>query len=386
MKRCVHLLFSVVLLLSNLGCGSQPDAATEGSPSNPADDRSTPTAAARPATVVDEPIKYSEYRDPKTGLVQSRSPIPQSWQVHGQDAPVFMTSPRGLKVYKTESFQFGWSPDPFMQQTIRQTGQTVAPPVPLQQIVEQEIRPNARAEGYRFVGSFAAPEVESLWQRLLAAMPQTGNRRSAEALVTEWQADTTSTRSMIVLVRTTTQSPQSLVWQLLTTQLEAPADHYEPAKAAYLYAVANTELNPQWITASNRALSNSIREIRRYWDNASQISRQAHQQRMQSIAARGAAAQSVGKTYSDILDISHQGYLNRDSINNQGHSGLVDSIRGTTVIGNHETGEHYDVDGNNAYYWVNNDGVYIGTDNSLFDPRQNQLTRDDQWARFHKER
>ena len=383
MKRIVCPLLLLLLPLLP-GCGSQPDA-TDGPAHEPAGDRSTPTAATRPATVADEPTKYNEYRDPKTGMVQSRSPIPESWQVHGQDAPITMTSPRGLKVYKTESFQFGWSPDPFMQQSIRQMGSTVAPPVPLQQIVEQQIGPNARAQGYRLVGSFDAPGVEGLWRRLFAAMSQTGSRRTVDAMATEWQADT-GTRSMIVLVQAITQSPQSMVWQLVTSQLEAPAEHYEPAKTAYLYALANTELNPEWIAASNRALANSIRETRQYWDNASQISAQAHQQRMRSIAARGAAARSVGQTYSDILDISHQGYLNRDSINNQGHGALVDSIQGTTVIGNHQTGEHYDVDGNNAYYWVNHDGAYIGTDNALFDPRLDELTRDDQWTRFHKER
>jgi hypothetical protein len=103
---------------------------------------------------------------------------------------------------------------------------------------------------------------------------------------------------------------------------------------------------------------------------------------MAAINARGAAAQSVGGTYSDILDISHQGYLSRDNINNADHGSGINAIHNTTVIGNHETGEHYNVDGNNNYYWVNDDGVYIGTDNALFDPRLNQATRSAQWNRF----
>lgn len=48
--------------------------------------------------------------------------------------------------------------------------------------------PSAQSQGYRFLGSSGAPGVEGFWQRLQAAMPDTGNRRSAEAMVTEWES------------------------------------------------------------------------------------------------------------------------------------------------------------------------------------------------------
>jgi len=129
----------------------------------------------------------------------------------------------------------------------------------------------------------------------------------------------------------------------------------------------------------------SVGEIKSYWEEAGRISRDAHQQRMQAIQARGSAAKSVGDTYSDILDISHQGYLSRDSINSGGHSHSVNAIQNTTLIGSNSTGEHYSVDRNNSYYWVNGDGKYIGTDNPLFDPRTNPVTREESWSKFHKE-
>jgi len=106
---------------------------------------------------------------------------------------------------------------------------------------------------------------------------------------------------------------------------------------------------------------------------------------MQAIEDRGAAARSVADTYSDILDISHQGYLSRDSINDQGHARSVRAARDVTLIGNRETGEFYDVDGNNRFYWVDQDDTYIGTDNALFDPRQNPATNEADWTRFHRE-
>lgn len=368
MRMIWRALAMPILAVSVTACDSQVQAGPEGS-----------------LAMAGEPMKHNEVVDSKTGMVQARSPIPQSWQVHEGDAPVYISSPQGLKVYKTQTHQFAWSPDPFMRQTMMQMGQTLAAPQSLPQILEQQVKPGAEAQGYDFVGSFEVPGVVGLWQRLQAAMPDTGSQRDVSALGTEWQA-VNGNRSMILMLKTTIRSAQSVIWQLHTTELEAPASHFDEAKAAYLYSVEHTEINPEWIAASNRNLLGSIREVRRYWDDAAQISRNAHQQRMQAIADRGAAARSVGETYSEILDISHQGYLTRDSINSQGQRRNVDAIRNTTVIANRETGERYDVDGNNRYYWVNGDGIYLGTDNSLFDPRTDPSTRDGQWTRFSRER
>lgn len=394
MQTLIYLLCLSLPAAWLLGCASEagspmnePGGATDAAlPGSVADE--TALAAApqdRPATVLDEPTKYHYVRDAQTGLIQSRTPLPQSWEVHSSESPVYISGPNGFKVYQSQAHQFGWSPDPFMQQSIRQMGQQVAPPASVHQILEQQVKPGAQAQGYRFVGTIEVPGIAGFWQRALNAMPHTGTRRSVEALGSEWETSNGS-RVLILLIRTLFEGPQSITWRLVTTELESPAAHYEAAKSAYLYGIGSTELNPEWVAASNRNLIGSIAEIRRYWDNAAQISRNAHQQRMQAIEARGAAAQSVGKTYSDILDISHQGYLTRDNINSAGHSRTVNAIANTTVVGNHETGEHYTVDGNNAYYWMNNDGVYIGTDNALFDPRLHELTRNEEWTRFHKER
>ena len=35
--------------------------------------------------------------------------------------------------------------------------------------------------------------------------------------------------------------------------------------------------------------------------------------------------------------------------------------------------------------WVNNDGLYIATDNPLFDPRNDQRINGENWTRFVKE-
>lgn len=127
-------------------------------------------------------------------------------------------------------------------------------------------------------------------------MPRNGNRRTVQALVAQLEAKN-GMKSLSVLVRTETRSAQAVVWQLMSSEMEASAQFYDVAKAAYLDSIASAELNPQWLAASN---------------------------------------------------------------------------------------EHYSVDGNSKYYWVNKDGLYIGTDNALFDPHSNQPTKGAVCNRFHK--
>ena len=328
-----------------------------------------------------EATKYLEFIDPKNGLVQARYPIPKSWTVNSTDDPVYIEGPNGLKVYKAETSNYVWSNDPMMQQSLQMGGQTLAQPAGTRQILEQFLKPNAQGQGYRFLKSYELPEVAGFWQRLFHAMPNTGSQRKVEALGTEWESNA-GTRSLIVLVQYQSMRQQTLFWGVQTTELETEPGSFEKARNAYLYSLANAQLNPQWIQHMNGQLVGNIRKSNEFWANATAQSAAAHQQRMNAIAARGNAATSVGNTYSDILDISHQGFLNRSHINDAGHASTIRAINETALIGNHETGEHYTVPAGSNYYWVSNDGAYFGTDNALLDPNTDQRMNDKDWTKF----
>lgn len=332
-----------------------------------------------------EPTKYNEFIDPTNGLVQARYPIPVSWTVHSTESPVYIEGKNNLKVYKTELEQFAWSNDPMMQQTLQMNGQVLAQPMNTRQLLEQFVRPNAEAQGYTFLKSYDLPEVAGFYQRLFTAMPNTGTQRQAEALGTEWETASGS-RSFVLLVRTRFVGQQAVQWNVQTTELETMPGYFTEAIHAYCYSLANAQLNPQWIQAMNGQLIGNIQETNKFWAQASAQSAAAHQQRMQAITARGNAALSAGKTYSDILDISHKGYLNRSNINDAGHAKTVRAINETTLIGNHETGEHYDVPSGSNYYWVSDDGFYLGTDNALLDPNTDKRMNEKQWTKFAVEK
>jgi len=220
MRSYVPLVWAAVFAVMLIGWESQTEAGAQ-------------TSYGKSGSVLDEPIKYKELIDRKLGMVQARSPIPESWQVHDDNDPIQMSSAQGVQIHKTQTYQFAWSPDPFMQQTIQMSRQELVAPQSLQQILDEQIKPGAASQGYRFLGTFQLPGVVGLWERLFAALPNMGNVHDVQALAGEWEPPN-SDRSLILMLITTTQTAQSMIWQLHTTEWDAPAAHYEAAKAAYM--------------------------------------------------------------------------------------------------------------------------------------------------------
>lgn len=62
------------------------------------------------------------------------------------------------------------------------------------------------------------------------------------------------------------------------------------------------------------------------------------------------------------------------------------AIQGTTMIANANTREAYQVPSGSKHYWVNTRGEYIGTDNSLLDPRSDSRLNSTDWTRFDEQR
>jgi hypothetical protein len=375
------LLLSCLLLLTCFACAAGPGSGEEGAADEASAERPEQAAAGVPAE-----IRYQEIREPQSGMVQAVSPVPASWEVQPEGSRISMTGPGGVTLYRTETTSFTWSDDPFAQQSARQMGHQVVPPLPLDRVLAQMVEPAARAQGNRLLRSYPVPEIEGFWQRFVAGMVQTGNQRQVRALGTEW-TDDRGQRTFVSLVQSITRDPQGLIlWTLQTTSLAAPEDAFDEARIAYLYAVGNTRLNPDWQQMANGRLVGQIQRDRAFHDDMMARSRSAHLQRMAAIEQAGRTARQVGNTYSEILDINHAGYLNRDSIQSGGHAATIDAIGERTLIGNHETGEHYRVDAGSNYYWVGNDGRYFGTDDPLYDPRTDQRVNDVEWTKFVTER
>lgn len=332
-------------------------------------------------------VNYLEFMDPQLRIAQHRAPYPSGWDYDTNPGDqLLLTGPDGTKVYQTGSGQFFASDDPSARQAAQMANRQVAPAIPLDRFVDQNFSPYMSQRGYRPVNRFPLPKIVALQELWAAGMPQGLSQKSFEALGVEWEGrDGSRAYTQLVLTRIWSpprQRPPSTVWSVSALELYAGREQYDAARNAFMYASDNTEPNPRWQIAMNEELLRRIRADKQYADALTRESQIQHIGRMNAILARGQASASVAKINSDILDINHAGYLNRSNMVSAGQARTVDMIAGQSVIANASTGEHYRVDAGSKNYWVNAEGQYFRTDNSLYDPRTDQNISNQQWQRF----
>ncbi len=329
--------------------------------------------------------KFFYIKDAENGMVMAKTPLPSSWTMdEAPNAHVPYRGPNKLKVYKTERYEYFYANDPFVNQTAMQMGKQVSQPMPLEDIVTYQIKPSMEGRGYTFVSSNSLPGVVKFWNTFSQGMPQTNSQRTYYAVGSEYQGPN-GVNVFILALQTFTQNNDGVIWSISTTHVEADRSYFSEAKDAYIFGVSNTQLNPQWQQYKNGQLAANFKRNDAFYREQLMKSEVAHKQRMSIIEAHGNTTRSVGSIYSEISDISHAGYLNRSNINSEGHSKTVNVIAENTVIGNHSTGEHYTVPSGTNHYWVNNRGEYIGTNNSLYDPRIDNKINDAEWTKFNVE-
>ncbi|WOD44148.1 hypothetical protein [Hwangdonia lutea] len=333
-------------------------------------------------------LKYHNIYDDGNGMVICRMPLPENWKYNAaKNAEITITAPNNIKVNKTETYNYAYANDAYSLQTLQMANNPnvqVSPVYTLQQILQNNIVPSAKSQGYKLIKSYQMPRVLQFWNRFDSGMLKTGSNRRYHVLGTDW-ADANGNRSCIILVQSIIAKGNFTSWTLQSTELEAPEQHFETAKEAYILSVANTQINMSWQQYKNKALLQSIRHNEAYWANATKQSQIAHNQRMRAINSRGNTTRSVGKTYSDILDINHAGFLKRSDMNSAGQSKTVNMIGERATISNMATGERYNVEDGSKYYWVNTNGEYFGTNNTFYDPRTDNRINNQEWHQFEVE-
>lgn len=85
-------------------------------------------------------------------------------------------------------------------------------------------------------------------------------------------------------------------------------------------------------------------ECRQTAEGWAEVARRGHELRMNDIASFGQTSLDIGRTNSEILDMSHQGYLDRDAATSAGQANLVQgAIQGAWTYGDPSTGAGYDL-------------------------------------------
>lgn len=315
-------------------------------------------------------IKYFEMVGESSGMVEIYVPLPASWEKSKQEGFLY-EGPNKIRVSAAFNSLFQFTNNQELLWMWQQQGIQNVPPMPLEQIIEKFFKPVAEQTGRTLTKTYPLPELANtmdlFYSQLFVSVP---TQREVNAYGLEWK-DNKGMSYVTALTINISYSQISSTWFFTGQYLQAPNEYFEEAKKSFLYGLTHTEANPEWVLAVYKR--DAERAGKAY---------QAHLGRMAIINSRNNTGRSVGDVYSEILDINHAGFLKRSDINGAGHNNTINTIGERTVILNNNTGERYNVQAGSKYYWVNSEGKYFGTDNSLYDPRTDKRLNDSEWVPF----
>ncbi|HBQ39374.1 MAG TPA: hypothetical protein DD808_02190 [Halieaceae bacterium] len=319
------------------------------------------------------PIKYFVTMDARTGMASSRIPLPADWTQLTDNKEFTYEGPNKIRVSAAGGATFQFTNNPDMAQMFQMQGTTNQPPMPIEAITQRFFMPIAEQTGRKLTRTYELPQLarKSLQDssQYYSAMPQ---QLDAKSYALEWTDNQGMSYVSIVNINIAYSQPSSY-WILMSQYLEAPHEHFPAARDALINGLINAQTNPQWLALRNQQ------------DRArSQASSRQHVARMNSLRAAGNAAAETGRIYSEISDINHQGYMNRDQMNSAGHQRTINAIGDRTVIANPETGNRYNVQSGSNQYWVNQDERYLGSDNPNYDPRLDPGMNQQEWIEYEE--
>jgi len=308
-------------------------------------------------------IKNFPIHDAKTGLVSSTVPFPGDWIRVENSREYTFEGPNKLKVSGTFGKHFPYG-NPYGGQN--------TPPMSINQIVSQFFMPTAKQTNRKLIAKYELPEAANVMSNYLGQLwKYAPSNDTTKAYGLEWQ-DNNNMKYITVLFVTNSQSQLGSYWSFMGQYLQAQSQDFEQAKKAYIYGLENTQYNPRYIAAHNQ------NEMQR-----AGVRNAAHQSRMAALNNQAAAQRKLGRTYSDISDISHDGYMKRSGVNDAGHAKSVDAVYGnTTVFNPNQSGQTYKVESYNNYYYGNGQGEVISTDNSLYNPNRDKTVNNQEWTRY----
>jgi len=324
-----------------------------------------------------DPVEMKPIRDPKSGQVVSYVPYPQSWKaVSGPNGTQAFQGPNGISVRQLmPSEMYYFNVDPYVVQA---TGQRVANPVPVQQVLQQRVAPTMQQQGAKLTKQYSLPNIARRTQGLMQGALSRSRIQSFEVLASEWQKPN-GKKVLVLISKTVMHSQGGSFWNANYSELEAPAQVFEQAKEAFLYGQRNFQLDQQAAMAHNAKLQRQEQEA-----NARlAASAAAHNAKMANREAAFQASQAQYRsTTNDISDISMQGYWKRSEINDRMRSKEVDMIHERNTMVNPYTNQTMHVPSGYNQYYINPQGNVIGSNNANFNPNVNNQYNGTEWKKL----
>tara|TARA_R110002072_G_scaffold265561_1_gene424456 strand:+ start:10386 stop:11540 length:1155 start_codon:yes stop_codon:yes gene_type:complete len=323
-------------------------------------------------------LKGYKVMSKKFGMPLGTMPIPSTWNKSNKAKEgVLFESNDGVKVYGERFKSHFYSNNQQQNYYAKQGGSIIQPPKTINRVIQEDLKPYLESQGLRLVNQFPIPQLAQFDKRfdsyLFKSSPE---NKQYQCIATEWE-DKNGGKSIGIIRYFTNQYTTigGMDWGYTFNSMEAPKDKYEQAKKALINALVNFQINPKWVQANNR-----------HYSNLSQQSNAGHQQRMAAINAQGQAIRNNGKTYSSITDSNHESWKRRNGITDAGHSNSINSgVWERSTVSNPNTGQTYQVEGQNSYYYGNNNNEYIGTNDALYNPNIDNSMNDQEWTQYNIE-
>lgn len=312
------------------------------------------------------------------GIPVGTMPIPSSWKKsNNKKENILFESNDGVKVYGERFKSHFYSNNQQQNYYAKQGGKIIQAPKNINRVIHEDLKPYAESQGLRLVNQFPIPQLAKFDKRFDSYLfKSTPENKQYQCIATEW-IDKNGDKSIGIIRYFTNHytTVGGMDWGYTLNSMGAPKNSYEQAKKDFINSLVNFQINPQWVQTNNR-----------HYANLTQQSRTGHQQRMAAINAQGKAIRNTGNTYSSITDSNHESWRRRQGMSDAGHSNSINSgVWERSTISNPNTGQTYQVEGQNNYYYGNNNNEYIGTDNALYNPSINNTINNQGWIEYEIE-
>lgn len=315
-------------------------------------------------------LKYFVTTDTNNGLVISGVPFPATWKKENGGEYSY-TGPGKIKVYAEKGSTFMFSNDAQINQMNQQSGMQIQNPKTIDQVIEEGFMPYANSINRKLIRKYPIPQLASFDKRfddqLYKAMP---SQKTFNVMGIEWQ-DPDGTKFLTVLHHIVAYDQTSGYWSIQYSVLETPENKFEETKKQYLNGLLNQQINPQWIAAVNQ------KDIQR-----TKQSNLEHQGRMDDIKAFGEQNTARHNARMASMDQNMDTWKANQAAGDRNQEQLLDYIKEKTNVTDPNTGQTFKVDAGGKQYWMNNNGEYIKSDDSSYDPNLDNGLNNQTWTEY----
>jgi hypothetical protein len=318
-------------------------------------------------------IKYFNTIDSRNGIVMSRIPFPASWQKQNGGQYLY-TGPNGIKIHGERGGSFMFSNDPQMNQMYQQSGMQVQFPKSIEQVINEGFMEYANKINRKLVRKYPMPQF-AVWDKqfddqLYKSMP---SQKTFNVMGLEWR-DPDGTSFLTILHHFVSYDQYGGYWGITYSVLEASESAFEQAKTQYINGLLNQQINPQWLQAVNQ------KDMQ-----IAQQSNAGHQQRMANIKSFGDQNTARFNERMTAMDQNMNSWRANQAAGDRNQEQFIDYVNGNTNVSDPNTGQTYKVEAGSKQYWMNDQGEYIKSDNSLYDPNLDQNINNQTWTEYEEE-